>query len=201
MIELYAGYQARQAASTEALPAGGYEAKIMKAEVIRYDWGDVLAIYFDISAGDHAGFFAKRWKQDEHSRYERKWKGVFRVNIPTAKSKFHDSDKRQFEDAMYAIEGSNSGYTFQGDELTLKGKPVGVLFRNKEWEMDGNTGWTTEACKFIPIADIRSGNFTVPKDKPLKQKASGTATTSTAPTPAQEAAAIVETISDDELPF
>lgn len=199
MIELYEGYQARQATSAEALPAGGYEAKILGAEISQYDWGDVLVISFDISAGDHAGFFAKRWKNDENSSYERKWKGTFRVNIPTKKSKYPDSDKRMFEDTMFAIEASNAGFMFGGDEKTLKGKSVGVLFRNREWEKDGNTGWTTEACKFIPIEDIRSGSFTMPRDKALK-KSSGTSA-APAQTAAQEAAAIVETIDDSELPF
>lgn len=199
MIEQYQGYKPQQAAmAAEALPAGGYEAKILGAEVKRYDWGDVLVISFDITAGEHAGYFAKRWKTDENSSFDRHWRGTFRVNLVTAKSKYPDTDKRIFEDTMFAVEASNSGYVFAWDESTLKGKSVGVLFRNREWEKDGNTGWTTECCKFIPIADIRSNNYTTPRDKPLKKSA---ATTTAAVTPAQEAAQIVETIDDAELPF
>ena len=95
---------------------------------------------------------------------------------------------------------TNGGFCFGGDEQTLKGKSVGVLFRNREWEKDGNTGWTTEACKFIPIADSRSNNFTVPRDKPLKKETSS-ATAAATQTPAQEAASIAATIDDSELPF
>lgn len=35
---------------------------------------------------------------------------------------------------------------------------------------DGTTGWTTEACTVISTAKIRSGDFAVPKAKPLPQK-------------------------------
>ena len=56
---------------------------------------------------------------------------------------------------------------------------VGVLFRNFEWEMNGNSGWSTECCTFVSVEDVRTGNFKQPKDKPLKNKAaSQTATAS-----------------------
>ena len=48
---------------------------------------------------------------------------------------------------------------------------VGVLFRNREWEMsDGRSGWSTECCTFVSVEDVRTGNFKQPKDKPLKKK-------------------------------
>ena len=50
----------------------------------------------------------------------------------------------------------------------MKGKLVGVLFRNREWEMNGNTGWTTECCALTDVDDIRQGKYRQPKDKPLK---------------------------------
>lgn len=198
-MKKYAGYEAKKSeAAGAALPAGGYVAKIMGAEVKEYDWGDVLVISFDIAEGEHKDFFAKRWKADENSDFERKWKGVFRLNIPSDKSRYPDSDKRNFNNCMWAVENSNKGYTWNWDESTLKGRMLGVLFRNREWEMNGNTGWTTECCSVTSVGDIRGGTFSTPKDKPLK-KSTGAAPA--AKSPAETAKEVADIISDDELPF
>lgn len=76
--------------------------------------------------------------------------------------------KRAFGNAVWSIEASNPGYHWDWDETKLKGKLVGVLFRNREWEMNGNTGWTTECCALTDVDDIRQGKYRQPKDKPLK---------------------------------
>ena len=195
-MKQYAGYEAKKSEAPEqSLPAGGYVAKILGAEVKEYEWGDVLIISFDIAEGDYKGYFANRWKADENSDFERKWKGVFRLNIPSEKSKYPNSDKRNFNNCMWAVESSNKGYTWGWDESTLKNKMIGVLFRNREWEMNGNTGWTTECCSVTSIGDIRGGTFYTPKDKPLKK--------AEAPkeSPAKTALEAASIISDDELPF
>ena len=85
------------------------------------------------------------------------------------------------------------GYHWDWNEAILKGKSVGVLFRNKEWEMNGNTGWTTECCALDSVKNIRNNAFKMPKDKPLKQKAAaGTVNPMEA----------VESFADDgDLPF
>ena len=88
------------------------------------------------------------------------------------------------------MQESNPGYVWNWDENTLKGKKYGALFRNKEWEMDGNTGWTTEAGGAVTAEDIRTGNFKPLKDKPLKDK----------PTQ-QQAAASAPAEDEDDLPF
>lgn len=202
-MKAFEGFEARKAVSvTDALPAGGYIAKILKAEVAEYSWGDVLVISFDIAEGDHKGHFRKRWDADADSSYGQKWKGTYRLNIPTEKSKYPDSDKRSFNNAIWAVEASNKGYKWTWKEETLKGKMVGVLFRNREWEKDGNTGWTTECCTVTSVEDIRSGNFTMPNDKPLKQSASSSAASHSASEFTKaEAMTQADTISDDEVPF
>ena len=57
MIKSYNGFKAERTAAKETLPAGGYVAKIMDASVIKYDWGEVLKIDFDIAEGEYKGFF------------------------------------------------------------------------------------------------------------------------------------------------
>ena len=70
---------------------------------------------------------------------------------------------------------------------------VGVLFRNFEWAMEDRTGWSTEACTFVSVDDVRNGNYRQPKDRPLKTK------------PVNNAPASSFTVLDDEslsdLPF
>lgn len=161
----------KQGGAREILPAGGYVAKILNAEEKRYTWGDMLLISFDIAEGEHTGFFSKDYQ--ENSNEDKKWRGTYRLPIPKDDGSERDGwTKNTFGGAMWAIEESNSGYAWNWDEKTLKGKTVGVLFRNKEWEMNGNTGWTTECCKLESADDIRNGKFRMPKDKPLKNKQS-----------------------------
>lgn len=98
---------------------------------------------------------------------------------------------------MWAVESSNSGYHWDWNESGLKGKLVGVLFRNKEWEMNGNTGWTTECCSMVDVESVRQNRFTMPKNKPLKRAEPSYSQVSVASQDFTEVA--IE--SDDDLPF
>ena len=166
-MKQFSGFEAKKSASREPLPAGGYVANILNAEEVHYDWGSVLLISFDILEGKYKDFFAKDYK--EQDREDKKWRGTFRLNIPKDDGSEKDGwSKKSFGNSMWAIEESNPGYRWDWNESMLKGKIVGVLFRNKEWEMNGNTGWTTECCSLTSADDIRLGKFRQPKDKPLK---------------------------------
>lgn len=159
----------KQGGAREILPAGGYVAKILNAEEKRYTWGDVLLISFDITEGEHTGFFNADYQNNTNE--DRKWRGTYRLPIPKDDGSEKDGwTKNAFNGAIWAVEESNPGYAWNWDEKTLKDKVVGVLFRNKEWEMNGNTGWTTECCKLESAQDIRSRKFKTPKDKPLANK-------------------------------
>ena len=68
------------------------------------------------------------------------------------------------------MEQSNAGFAWNWDEKTLKGKKIGLLYRNKEWEFGGKSGWTTEAISADSVDNIREGKFRIPKDKPLANK-------------------------------
>ena len=157
----------------EQLPVGGYVAKILNAEEVTYSWGSVLEIYFDILEGAHAGFFKKDF--DAQQGEDKKWRGKYRLSVPKDDGSEKDGwTKRTFNNAIYCIEDGNPGYHWNWDESTLKGKTVGVLFRNEEWEYNGNTGWSTRACALACVGDIKDGKFKMPKDKPLKNKQGST---------------------------
>ena len=159
--------------ASEPLPAGGYVAKILNAKVEEYSWGEVLVISFDVAEGEYKDFFSKQYK--ENTREDKKWKGNFRLTVPQESNQYFDSQKRTFGNAIWAIEESNTSFKWAWDENALKGKMVGVLFRNYEYDVDGNQGWSTECCTFVSVEDVRTGNYRQPKDKPLKNKTANNA--------------------------
>lgn len=172
MIKSYNGFKPERTSTREILPAGGYVAKIMDATVISYDWGDVLKVDFDIAEGEYKGFFATDYRNNTND--DKKWRGTYRINIPNESNQYFDSQRKSFNNFIACLEETNNGFHWAWDETALKGKGIGVLFRNKEWEYNGSTGWTTECCAVTTAKDIREGNFKMPKDKPLKAKAANT---------------------------
>ena len=169
----------------EILPAGGYVCNILSAKEEQLSWGSRLVLAIDIAEGDKAGFFKKDF--DENTREDRKWRGTFRINIPKDDGSEQDGwTMRAFKNFIWAVEASNPGYTWNWDEKTLKGKKIGVVYREREWAMDDRTGWTTEAGKAESVDDIRSGSFKMLKPKPLKDRP-------VASNPAED--------EDDQLPF
>ena len=59
MIPRFNNFEAKKSASggREILPAGGYVCKILKGEVLSYDWGAKLILSFDITEGEFKDFF------------------------------------------------------------------------------------------------------------------------------------------------
>ena len=164
----------KRSVSNEPLPTGGYIAKILNAEVKEYTWGEVLVVSFDIAEGEYKDFFANQYKANTNE--DKKWKGNFRIRVPQESNAYFASQKRMFGNAIACIEESNTGYHWNWDETTLKGKTVGVIFRNFEWETDtGATGWSTECGTFVSVDDIKNGKFRPMKDRPLKKKATESA--------------------------
>lgn len=195
-MKQFSGYKAEAPVRREKLPAGGYVARIMDAREQEYSWGSVLLISFDIAEGEHKDFFATDYRGQQQE--DKKWRGTYRLRVPKDDGSEQDAwSKRSFGNAMWAVEVSNSGYHWDWNEGGLKGKLVGVLFRNKEWEMNGSTGWTTECCSLVDVESIRQNHFTMPKDKPLKQHTAASAPASS-PSAGFEEVAIE---SDDDLPF
>jgi len=174
MIKQYNGAKAQRRAGREILPAGGYVAKILDAQVQTYDFGDMLVLSFDIAEGPFAGFFKQDYAGNPNE--DKKWRGTVRLSIPKDDGTERDAwSKNSFNGFIYSIEDSNPGYTWDWNEAMLKGKMIGVLFRNKEWEFRGDRGWTTECCSVDAVSAIREGKFKQPKDKPLKNSAAAAA--------------------------
>ena len=178
------------------LPAGGYEAKIIGAKVVKYDSArgeyERLEIAVDITAGEYKDYYKTEF--DSSTRDDKKWKGVARFYVPTDDGSEKDEfTKSLLKSATEAIEDSNSGYHWDWDETKLKGLKVGILVRDKEYEIDGRHGFAPEIFRFADIKRIKDGKFTVPKPKMIKG--------SSADAPAPTAPASVDAPADDDCPF
>ena len=177
----------RTSSGRETLPAGGYVCQILSARVESNDWGETLVLAHDVCEGDYSGIFKRDY--DNNTNENRKWRGTFRLRLPKDDGTEQDGwKKRSLSNFLWAIEQSNPGFAFNWDEKTLKGKKIGLIYRNKEWAYNDRTGWTTEAAGTESIDNIREGKFRVPKDKPL---------------PVKEVTVPVftEEVDDGELPF
>ena len=177
------------------LPIGGYVIEIRGYKVENYSFGDVLVLAFDIVEGEYTGFYEDNFARQ--TTEDKKWKGTIRLNIPD-----DDSEEwavRSFKSNMRAFETSNEGFVWHWDESKLKGLKVGALFRNKEWAGDnGSGGWYTECFMLYDADMIRSGDFEMPKDKPLKRNENAGGFADTAPT---QQSAPFGTLNDDDIPF
>jgi hypothetical protein len=156
--------------------------------------------------GEFSGFFNEEYKNNTYDN--KKWKGVLRLYIPKDDGSEKDEwTKRTFKGMTTAFEKSNPGYVWNWDENSLIGKMVGILFRNEEWENDeGKSGWTVRPFRAITVDSVRSEDFRLPKDKPLKknESAGGYGTGSGYSVPDYSApASNFEYLNDDDaqLPF
>ena len=177
----------------ERLPIGGYVIEIKNVEYKENDWGDTVVLSFDITEGEHKGFYMQNYKNQ--TAEDKKWKGTYRLPVPKDDGTEQDEWRmRRFKTVIEAFEDSNKGYHWNWDENTLKGKIVGALFNNKEYEFNGRHGFFTNCHSLINAEKIRKGDFKIPEDTLLN----GTATQSTTSNTGWMNVGDAET---EELPF
>lgn len=151
------------------LPLGAYVCRVKKVAVQSTDYGDQLCVLFDICEGEFKDFFNNEFVAN--TMEDQKWKGVLRQFLPKDDGSEKDEwTKSSFKGMVTSFEKSNPGYQFDWNEASLVGKLVGILFRNEEWEYGGKTGWAVRPFKALSVDSVRSGDFTLPKDKPLKNR-------------------------------
>lgn len=178
----------------QKLPLGAYVCKVKQAKVVDNDYGSQLALLFDITEGEYAGFFQKDYASN--TAQDKKWRGLLRVWLP--KDDGSDSDemtKRTFKGMTTSFEKSNPGYQWDWNENSLVGKTVGILFRNEEWEYNGKSGWAVRPFRAISADTVRDEEYTLPKDKPLKNKQTTAASSYMNPNNG------FTEVDDEELPF
>lgn len=148
-------------------------------------------IALDVCEGEYEGFYQKKF--DDSQDEDKKWKGVVKLNIP----KFDGTEKdnwtvKSFNTQFVAIEDSNPGYTWNNVLDSLKGKKIGLVLRDKEWEFNGNRGFYSEPYKLISVSNARAQKFRKPNTKYLSSDSTGDVASGFTP--------ISNTV-DEELPF
>ena len=170
MIRKFNDYEQTKSYSESArLPKGGYVMQIKEANIVqnRSGNGEHLVIFADIAEGDYNGYFLKDYQRQEGE--DKKWRGKTFINIPTDDGSESDSwTKRRFKTFTEAVEDSNEGYHFDWDEKKFKGKFVGALFNEREWESpDGKIIKLTNWAGSCSVDKIRNGSYTLPKDQTI----------------------------------
>lgn len=167
------GYKETQATSFAGelpkLEPGGYVLKIMAVKVEETQYGVKLAFQFDIAEGEQKGFFKKLYEATPDDWESKKWKGSYRIKIP--RNEGDDTKYRKtvgfFKSQLEAFEKSNANLRINAesdwDEQILKGKLVGGLFNEKEFDFNGKHGMFTQCKRLMSAEDIRNGKFTIPK--------------------------------------
>lgn len=196
-IRKFGDYDKTQAyGDYQPLPKGGYVVKIMGAQVCENSHGQYIKIGCDIAEGEYKGFYANEYKSQQSE--DKKWHCNYLLNVPNDDGSEKDGwTKRRFKTFTEALEESNPGYHFDWDEQKFKGKIVGGLFNQREYQKNnGGTAWATNLAQICTVEKIRSGKFTLPEDKPL----AGTPIPSAASAPGDGFMNIPDGVKD-ELPF
>lgn len=149
----------------EVLEPGGYVCVIKSARVEKTKTNkDMLVVAFDIAEGEEkAGFYQRKF--DEDARPEKKWQGVHRIMVTDNEGKCN----KFFKGFTTSVEASNPGYTFTGDENSLKGKRFGGLFGREEYENQFKERKMITKLRFVRSANgIKDAK--IPDDKLLPER-------------------------------
>lgn len=142
-------------ASGGDMPAGGYILKITYAMDVPNK--EYLRVEVDIAEGEFKDYYfqlltrANFWGLTTYKSYKKKNMGWF----------------KQF---IQMLEKENDGFVWDWDETKLVGLQFGGILRLEEYMgNDGNVKASLKLFKTCSVADIKSGNFTVPPIKKLAQ--------------------------------
>ena len=131
MIKKFKDYDSIQVFEGGAqIEPGGYELQIIGAKVEQFDNCEIMKVAFDIVNNEkYAGFYSTRFKAAKATNSNAKWSGIFDVFIPKDDGSEKDGyTKTAFKRFITSVEKSNEGYTWNWDELSLKGKMFGGVF-------------------------------------------------------------------------
>lgn len=195
------GYnEAKTYSEFKRIEVGGYIGKICDCILKENsNGGERLEFLIDITEGEYKDYFLNIWNSDRDNK-DRKWKGKFVLFVPEKGETYYESNLSKFKTAMKCIEDSNSGYHWEWDEKSLKGKKVGLVFGEEEFETDEGTLMTFVKCRyFTSVENIRQGKFRIPQAKTLGR--SENTENESASTTSNETVDTFIPVEDDDLPF
>ena len=174
------------------VPAGVYIAKIIDAKEKEVSFGRQLFIGLDIIEGEYTGAYKKRYEADLEYKKKNpdsgdvKWKGTLKLTTYSNNEEYNKRNKVIFENNMWCIEDSNTGFHFDGEhEKELVGKVVGINVRDNYY----NGRAFTEIGQLESVNRIREG-----KVNPMKPRG----------VPEETAPSVPEgytSVEDEPLPF
>ena len=174
MIKKFSDYDKIQVFEGGAsIEPGGYELRIIGAKVEQFTNCEIMKVAFDIiNHEQYAGYYSARFKAAKDQNPDAKWGGVFDVFIPKDDGSEKDGyTKQAFKRFITAVEKSNDGFVWNWDEGSLKGKVFGGVFGREEFMSKEGEKKFSVKCRFArSIESIRTGDYTLPKDKLLDDK-------------------------------
>ena len=187
--------QAQMGNVSEQLVPGGHVVKIIGVELTHSKSGtEMMVLRFDIAeSGTFDGMFSRIYRA-------RTANGNGLPSWPNAGTYYQlttDKDGNtnpRFKGLITAVEKSNSGYEWNWDERTLKGKFVGIIFREEEFlANDGQVRTTVKPMACCPA------NEAADKPAPAKKMLGQQTLNAVQNTPPSGNG--FTQVDDDELPF
>lgn len=173
------------------LVAGGYICKILAVMKEKSKAGkEMLVVNFDIAEGDFKDYYMERYKnatRDQNNPVEPKWKGKYYLLLEG------DGYEGRLKAFTTSVEESNSNYTWDWNEESLKGKLFGAIFREEEYIYNGEVRTNCKIWQPRSVKRIRDNDFELPRKKELSEEEK-----------AKINAPFVDTfqpITEDDLPF
>lgn len=149
-----------------------------------------LRIMVDVDQGKFAGIFMEQYRE---------WGGKYPFAGTIIRS-YKPKALGMFKWFIKCVEQSNSGYHYAFDENTLKGKKIGLVFREEEYLSKDGDVKTSVRCDYVTtIQNIVNGSFTVKDKKPLSAKDKERMNSMGSTEPAKQDDSFV--INDDDLQF
>ena len=199
MIRKFGDYEQTKAyGNYETLPKGGYVLVIKGVEKCENRIGCYFKISADIYEGDYMQFFTREYKNQQTE--DKKWHCNYLLNEPKDDGSEQDGwTKRRFKTFTEALEDSNEGYHFDWDEQKFKGKLIGGLFNEREYEtQQGQIRRATNWGGVCSVEAIREGKYTLPNDRLIDR---GVMQPAVSQVPASDTFMSIPDGMDDELPF
>ena len=133
--------QEKEVGDFPRIPADGYVMQILKAEITQSRNGnEMLVLALEVAEGEFKDYYKAKFDQKRNFKTDAKWPCIFRQLTRGNSAGF-------FKRLISNIEHSNQGYSFKGsnfDENTLKGKLVGFVFRDEEWDYNNKKDFTAK---------------------------------------------------------
>lgn len=133
------------------IPAGGYVCRIEYEEIDNF-YTEELGFHFDIREGEYSGYFTDFAFDYEYHDCTRLYPFFF--------LSYNSEDLLDFTDFVIAIEQSNPGFIFDGEnEQDFQGKWIGLILREEEYLHNDRIKTTLKVVDFTSVDNIRNGNY------------------------------------------